>query len=129
MSRIRETTVAAPTSTLLPVQATALLSMLVLLWQFLSAGQMVAGEHAHEGHAAGAIILHVATGLLLVATVLYGRRTAVWWPTALAATVFVLTFVQAWLGSHGPISVHVPLALLITAGVVWLTAWSFRFTD
>ena len=126
MTRTRDTTVAAPVSTLRPVQAAAVLSVLVLFWQFLSAGRMLVGEDAVGGHGAGAIALHVTTGLLLVATVLHGRRTQVWWPAALAAAVFVLTFVQAWLGSHDAVAVHVPLALVVTAGTVWLTAWSFR---
>jgi hypothetical protein len=126
MTRTRDTTVAAPVSTLRPVQAAAVLSVLVLFWQFLSAGRMLVGEDAVGGHGAGAIALHVTTGLLLVATVLHGRRTRVWWPAALAAAVFVLTFVQAWLGSHDVVAVHVPLALVVTAGTVWLTAWSFR---
>ena len=126
MTRTRDTTVAAPVSTLRPVQAAAVLSVLVLFWQFLSAGRILVGEDATGGHGTGAIALHVATGLLLVATVLHGRRTRVWWPAALAAAVFVLTFVQAWLGSHDAVAVHVPLALVVTAGTVWLTAWSFR---
>ena len=126
MTRTRDTTVAAPVSTLRPVQAAAALSVLVLLWQFLSAGRILVGEDAIGGHGAGAIALHVTTGLLLAATVLPGRRTRVWWPAALAATVFVLTFVQAALGSSGSITTHVPLALVVTVGVVWLAAWSFR---
>ncbi len=126
MTRTRDTTVAAPVSTLRPVQAAAVLSVLVLFWQFLSAGRLLVGEDAVGGHGAGAIALHVTTGLLLVATVLHGRRTRVWWPAALAAAVLVLTFVQAWLGSHDGIALHVPLALVVTAGTVWLTAWSFR---
>jgi hypothetical protein len=126
MTRTRDTTVAAPVSTLRPVQAAAVLSVLVLLWQFLSAGRILVGEDAIGGHGAGAIALHVTTGLLLAATVLLGRRTRVWWPAALAATVFVLTFVQAALGSSGSITTHVPLALVVTVGVVWLAAWSFR---
>ncbi|MGY1759992.1 hypothetical protein ACI79G_05185 [Geodermatophilus sp. SYSU D00779] len=126
MTRTRDTTVAAPVSTLRPVQAAAVLSVLVLFWQFLSAGRMLVGEDAVGGHGTGAIALHVTTGLLLVATVLHGRRTRVWWPAALAAAVFVLTFVQAALGSSGSITTHVPLALVVTGGVVWLAAWSFR---
>jgi hypothetical protein len=126
MTRTRDTTVATPVPTLRLVQATAVLSVLVLFWQFLSAGRIVVGEDATGGHGAGAIALHVTTGLLLAATVLHGRRTRVWWPAALAAAVFVLTFVQAALGSSGSIAVHVPLALVITVGVVWLAAWSFR---
>ncbi len=125
MTRTRETAVTAP-STLRAVQATAALALLVLLWQFVSAGRIMVGEDATGGHGAGAIALHAATGLLLLATVLHGRRTQVWWPTALAGAVFVSTFVQAALGSAGSITTHVPLALLLTVGTAWLAAWSFR---
>ena len=126
MTHTRETPVAAPPATVRPVQAAAVLSLLVLFWQFLSAGRIMVGEDATGGHGAGAIALHVTTGLLLAAAALHGRRTRVWWPAGLAAAVFVLTFVQAWLGSHDGIAVHVPLALVVTGGTVWLTAWSFR---
>jgi hypothetical protein len=123
MTRTRDTAVAAP-STLRPVQAAAVLALLVLFWQFLSAGRILVGEDATGGHGAGAIALHVTT--VLLATALHGRRTRVWWPTALAATVFVLTFVQAALGSSGSIATHVPLALVLTVGTAWLAAWAFR---
>ena len=126
MTQTRDTTVAAPASTLRPVQAAAVLSVLVLFWQFFSAGRVLVGEDALGGHGAGAIALHVTTALLLGATVLHGRRTRLWWPAGLAAAVFVLTFAQAWLGSHGGIALHVPLALGLTVGTVWLAAWSFR---
>ena len=126
MSQTRDTTVAALPSTIRLVQVTAALSLLVLLWQFLSAGRLLAGEDAIGGHGAGAIALHVTTGLLLATAVLHGRRTRVWWPAALAAVVFVLTFVQAALGSAGSLTTHVPLALVVTVGTVWLAAWSFR---
>jgi len=126
MTHTRVNPVAAPPATVRPVQAAAVLSLLVLFWQFLSAGRIMVGEDATGGHGAGAIALHVATGLLLAATVLHARRTRVWWPAGLAAAVFVLTFVQAALGSSGSIATHVPLALVLTVGAVWLTAWSFR---
>lgn len=125
MTRTRDTAAAAP-STVRPVQAAAVLALLVLFWQFLSAGRIMVGEDATGGHGAGAIALHVTTGLLLLATVLHGRRARVWWPAALAAAVFVLTFVQAALGSSGSIVTHVPLALVLTVGTVWLAAWAFR---
>ncbi len=125
MTRTRDTAVTAP-STLRAVQGTAALALLVLLWQFVSAGRIMIGEDATGGHGAGAIALHATTGLLLLATVLHGRRTQVWWPAALAGAVFVLTFVQAALGSSGSITTHVPLALVLTVGTAWLAAWSFR---
>ena len=124
MTRTRDAVVVPQTSMRL-VQGAAVLAVLVLAWQFFSAGQMLNGEDATDGHGAGAIALHVATFLLLAAAALHGRRTRVWWPVALAAVVFLLTFVQAYVGSHGSLAVHVPLALALTVGVVWLTAWSF----
>lgn len=126
MSHTRDAAVAAPASTVRPVRSAAALSALVLLWQFVTAGQMLSGAKVLSAHGAGAIALHVATGLLTLATVLYGRRTQTWWPAALAATTFVLTFVQAALGSSGNIAAHVPVALAVSAGTVWLTAWAFR---
>jgi hypothetical protein len=125
MTRTREAAVATPTSTLRPVQAAAALSVLVLLWQFFSAGQLMTGAAGTGGHGAGAIALHVATALLLLATVLHGRRTRVWWPAALSGVTFLLTFLQAWLGSAGQVAAHVPVALVVTIGIVWVTAWSF----
>ncbi|NEK60522.1 hypothetical protein GCU56_21930 [Geodermatophilus sabuli] len=125
MTRTRDTAVAAPTTAIRFAQAATVLSVLVLIWQFFSAGQLVTGEDALGGHGAGAIALHVATFLILAATVLEGRSTRVWWPAALAAVVFVLTFVQAALGSSGDIALHVPVAMVLTVGTVWLTAWAF----
>jgi hypothetical protein len=125
MTRYRDTPVATRTSTIRPVQAAAVLSVLVLAWQFFTAGQVVTQATGPGAHGSGAIALHVATGLLLLATALYGRHTRVWWPAALSGVTFLLTFLQAWLGSHGMIAAHVPVALLVTIGVVWVTAWAF----
>lgn len=126
MTRTHDAPVAAPAATLRGVQAAAVLSVLALFWQFLSAGRILVGEDAVAGHGGGAIALHVTTLLLLAATALHGRRTRVWWPAALAAAVVVFAFVQAWLGSHDEIALHVPGALVVTGGTVWLAAWSFR---
>ncbi|MGY1635666.1 hypothetical protein ACI78V_03325 [Geodermatophilus sp. SYSU D00742] len=129
MTRTREhavaTSTSTSTSTVRPVQAAAVLSVLVLLWQFFSAGRLMSGAVGDDGHGAGAIALHVTTGLLLLATALHGRRTRVWWPAALTGVTFLLTFLQAWLGSHGQIAAHVPVALVVTIGIVWVTAWAF----
>jgi predicted membrane protein len=77
-------------------------------------------------HATGAIVLHVVTGLLTVAAVLYARADrGPWWPAAVAAVVFVLSFVQAYFGEHTNLAIHVPGALVLTVGIVWVTAWSF----
>lgn len=111
------------------VQVLAVLTVAELLWQFATAGQMVGPLHnrgAHELHSAGAIVLHVLTALLTVAAVAYWRgRGAPLWPAVLSAVVFVLTFVQAYLGDNGTLYLHVPGALVLTLGSVWVLAWSF----
>lgn len=111
------------------VQVAAVLTALELLWQFATAGQMVGPLHsrgAHELHSAGAILLHLLTGVLTIAAVAYWRgRGAPLWPAVLSAVVFVLTFVQAYLGDDGTLYLHVPGALVLTLGSVWVLAWSF----
>jgi hypothetical protein len=111
--------------TLRALQVTAVLAVLNLLCQFVTAGQLF-GRGGPEGlHAAGAIVLHVVTGLLVVAAVLHARSSAApRWPAVLAVVVFVLTFVQAWFGSRSTLAVHVPGAMILTVGTVWLAAWS-----
>ena len=118
---------AAPTAsrsavTVRAVQAAAVLSVLTLLWQFVSAGRILSGTDAVGGHGAGAIALHVTTFLLVVATLLHARPRGARWPAAVSAAVFIATFVQAAIGSDGNINVHVPGALLLTVGTIWVTA-------
>jgi hypothetical protein len=129
MSQTRDTLVGNPSSTIRLLQAGTALSLLVVLSQFVTAGLMMSRIAARDAHAVGTIALHVTTGLVVVATVLYARRSGVRWPAALAGVVFLLTFVQAFMGSAGNLAVHVPLALGIATGAVWLTAWAFRSAD
>jgi hypothetical protein len=114
-------------STLQWLRLASLASLLALLWQFVSAGQLVSGGDSTAPHAIGAGALHVTTGLTLVAAVLHWRRNrsatlVLGW----AAAVFVLTFLQAWLGSAGNLAVHVPVAMVLTVGVVWLPILALR---
>ena len=122
-------TATTPTGLAAPVRAlraTTTLVLAVLAWQFVTAGQMIPRGGPVELHAAGAIVLHVVSGLAMVAAFALGRAArGPWWPTVLAAVVFVLTFVQAWTGSHGVLAVHVPCAIVLTAGTVWIAAWSW----
>ena len=108
------------------VQAAAVLSVLALLWQFATAGRILAGTSSLDAHGAGAIALHVTTALLVVATLLHARAGGARWPVAVAAAVFVATFVQAALGDAGKLSLHVPGAFVLVVGTTWLTAWAFR---
>ena len=117
---------AAPAVTALRVLS--VLTVLVLLWQFVTAGGFVGqrdAESIEALHATGAIALHVVSGLAMIAAALVWRSGSVVWPTVVAALVFVLSFVQAYVGSHGPILVHVPGAMILTVGAVVLAAWSF----
>lgn len=123
------TTTIALTAPVRALQATTTLVLLVLAWQFVTAGQMIPQGGPEELHAAGAIVLHVGSGLAVVAAFLVGRAArGPWWPAVLAAVVFALTFAQAWTGSYGPIAVHVPGAILLTVGSVWITAWAWLGT-
>ncbi len=114
-------------STLQLLRLASFASLAALLWQFATAGQLIAGEDLTTLHGIGAVALHVTTGLTLVAAFLHWRRTHADQPVLIvAAVVFVLTFVQAALGSAGNMAVHVPGALVISVGVAWLAAWSLR---
>jgi hypothetical protein len=112
--------------TIRAVQAGAALSVVVLLVQFVTAGQMLADDSgARDGHGAGAIALHVVGLLLVVATALHARAGGARWPLVVSAAVFVAGFVQAALGDAGAMGAHVPGALVLTVGTVWVTAWAF----
>ena len=79
-----------------------------------------------ELHAGGAIVLHVLSGLAAVTAVLLWRRGGPPARTAvLAVVVFALTFVQAATGGRDTLWVHVPGAMVLTVGAVWLAVWSF----
>ena len=115
---------------LLALRATSVLTVLVIASQFVTAGPLVqqtpAAETAEGIHATGAIVLHVVSGLsMLAVAALWRAAGTVLWPTVVAALVFALSFAQAYLGSHGPIAVHVPGALVLTIGAVVVAAFSF----
>jgi hypothetical protein len=109
------------------VQVTAVLAVLNLILQYVTAGQILPrGGPAIGTHATGAIVLHVVTGVLALAAILYARaQRGPWWPPVVAVLVFVCSFVQAYFGEEGNLKVHVPGAMVLTVGIVWLTAWSF----
>lgn len=121
--------VAAPTSTstvpVLALRSLAVATVVVLGWQFVTAAGLFTGGDAGP-HGTGAIVLHVVTGLTaLAAGWLGGVRGGPWWPTVVAAAVFAFTFVQASFGDLAGLVVHVPGAMALTVGSVWVAAWSF----
>lgn len=110
------------------VRATAVLATLNVLYQAATAGQilMPTSEEAEEWHGGGAIALHVLTGLLTLAAAWYAREhRGPWWPAVVGAVVFVASFVVAWFGAGSSLYLHVPLAMALAIGTVWVTAWAF----
>jgi hypothetical protein len=104
----------------------AVLTTVSLAFQYVTAGQLFPHGGPEELHAGGAVALHLLSGLTALAAVLLWRRSGVpRWVAALAAVVFVLTFVQASTGGRGTLWIHVPGAMVLTVGVVWLAVASF----
>jgi hypothetical protein len=109
------------------LRVTAVLCTLELLFQGATAGQIFSGSAAAVSvHGGGAIVFHVLSALMLIAAALLWRavRGSIW-PAVISALVFVLGLVQAYIGDRGALSVHVPLAILLTFGTVWVLAWSY----
>lgn len=113
------------------LQVTAVLSLVSLLFQFITAGQILSDHKmATQWHGDGAVAFHVVTGLAMLAAALHWRlRHITVWPAVVMAVAFVLGFVQARLGDNGVLWAHVPCALLLTVAVAWVMARSFRELD
>ncbi|QXG77618.1 hypothetical protein KUM42_09040 [Modestobacter sp. L9-4] len=108
------------------LQVAAMLTLLSVGFQYVTAGQLFPRGGPEELHAGGAIVLHVLSGLTAVAAVLLWRRGGCSVRMAvLAGVVFVLTFVQAATGGRDTLWVHVPGAMVVTVGAVWVAVWSF----
>jgi hypothetical protein len=125
----RTTTSSRATGVLRAFQVLAVLTVVELLVQYVTAGGIIGPAHSHEArelHETGAVVLHVLSGLTTIAAVVLWRlRAAPVWPAVLSAVVFVLTFVQAYLGDEETLYLHVPGALVLTVGSVWLAVWGF----
>ena len=104
----------------------AVLTVVNLLYQFVTAGELFPRGWPEELHSAGAIVLHVISGLAAIAALAYWRlRDAPLWPGIVAALVFVLSFVQAYYGGRTTLYVHVPGAMILTIGAVTVAVWAF----
>lgn len=110
-------------------QALAALAVVNVLVQFLTAGQLFPNGGPALAHAAGAIVLHVLSGLAAVAAVLLWRQGQLTIASAaLAVVVFGYTFLQAYWGGYSSLWIHVPGAMLLTVGVVWVLFVSLRLS-
>jgi len=112
----------APSAARRGLQAAAVLSLLAVAWQFVTAGQIVGAGAGPGAHATGAVVLHVVTGLAALAALLDLRSGASARVAVGAGVLLALTFLQAWSGDHAPLTVHVPLSLSVVVGAVWLLA-------
>ena len=124
----------ATTSTPLRVlQASAALSVLTLLLQFVTAGRLLPAEPAEslvQIHAAGALVLHVVAFVAVAAAFwMYRKASAPVSLPVLAAVVLAAGFVQAYYGNRDTMWAHIPGAMVLTVGTVWLLIWSLRPTS
>jgi hypothetical protein len=127
MTRTEPAHIGARTATTIrAVQVAAVQTVLSLLWQFSTAGHYLADGTGYNLHKYGAVVVHGTTFLLVVATFLHSRAGGPRWPVIVSALVFVCTFVQAAVGHAKNLSAHVPGALVLTVGIVWVTAWAFQ---
>ncbi|MFE9246218.1 hypothetical protein [Nocardiopsis sp. NPDC006938] len=114
-------------------------SLAALLWEFLTAGQLITfNAAALPLHYWGAVAVHVATGAQLATALLVWRLPGAGSPSGpahdrrvalVSLLAFVLAFPQAALGSNGPLQAHVPMALLLVAVVVWAVVLVWRRPD
>ncbi|MEY9211046.1 hypothetical protein NI17_012290 [Thermobifida halotolerans] len=109
-------------------RATALVHAALLVFEFATAGQLVAQNlTALPLHSAGAVALHAAAGAQLAVTLLLWRPGGGSpLPAVLSAAAFALGLVQAYLGSHLLLELHVPLALVLVALVTWVLVLVWR---
>ena len=108
-------------------QVFSALAVLNVLWQFVTAGQLFPNGGPEEAHAASAIVLHVLSGLAAVAAVLLWRAQQLGVRSmVLAVVVFGYTFLQAYWGGYSSLWIHVPGAMVLTLGVVWVFFTSLR---
>lgn len=104
-------------------------SLAALLWEFVTAGQLITyNMDALPLHYGGAFAVHAASGVQLLAAVLVWRLPGAGSPggprhdrlvAVVSLLAFVVGFPQAALGTYGPLQAHVPLAMLLVALVVW----------
>lgn len=108
------------------LQVTSVLAVGTLAWQFVTAGRLFSRGGPEGLHSMGAIAVHVFTGVVALAAIAYFRPLGgPLWPAVVSVLVFAASFVEAAYGARAGLPVHVPGALVLTVGAVWVAAWSF----
>lgn len=108
------------------VRACTGLTLLVILYMGATAGEIfTVAQPWLMLHGAGAIVLHVLTGVTVVAVFLVQRASGgSLTPVIVAAAIFVATFLQALAGTIATLWIHFPFAVLITLATAWVHLWS-----
>lgn len=111
---------------LLVCRIIASLTVVVVIGSFTTAGLLMQGNDAKEVHGAAAIALHVFSGVLCLCLAgLASRERRHWWAVGVSFLVFAYSFLQAYWGEDGTLSLHIPGAFFVAAAVVGLTVWLF----
>lgn len=104
----------------------AVLNTLSVLFQAVTAGQLLSGASA-GAHGMGAAAVHVLGLAQLVAAVLVWRPgRGAGWPALVGLAILVLGLVQSAVGGSGVLTVHVPLGMAVFGLSVWLLVWAWR---
>jgi hypothetical protein len=109
------------------LRAATRLAVLAILWQGATAGGILMRTPSSLGlHEAGAIAVHVLTGLATLAAFVHWRTAhgSLLFPV-LAAVVFAASFLQAALGDDETMWAHVPGALLLMLGSAAVLLWAW----
>jgi hypothetical protein len=92
------------------------------------AGGFLAGHYDLLAmHKENATITGIAELVVTVTAVLLWKPGGgPWWPIAVSLGLFALEAVQIIMGYARVLAVHVPLGVLISAGIVMLLTWAWR---
>jgi hypothetical protein len=110
------------------LRAAAALAVLAIVWQGATASDILMRTRTSlELHQAGAIVVHVLTGVAALAAVALWRlaRSALTL-AVLGVLVFAASFLQAALGDDETMWAHVPGALLLMLGSAALLVLAWR---
>ncbi|MFI7447350.1 hypothetical protein ACIBQX_07605 [Nonomuraea sp. NPDC049714] len=120
------TQVARASGYLTAFKAVALLYMVAVLVQAVTAGQLLSGATGGlHGVGAGAVLL-LGLAQLVVAVLLWRPGRGAGWPALVSLAVLLLGLVQSMLGGSGAVAAHVPLGMALFGLSVWLVVWSWR---
>ncbi|MCG5213869.1 hypothetical protein [Streptosporangium sp. KLBMP 9127] len=118
-----------PGAALITLRYAAVLHVVAILIQAVTAGQIVGGADMAGAHGVGAGPVHLFGLLQLVMAVLLWRPgRGPGWPAMASLILFLMGGVQSAIGGRGDIALHVPLGMATfgLAVAVLVGVWSSR---